>query len=307
MKVRIGTRASELALAQTQLVSEALKRAHPGIEIEVIHIKTLGDQKQGTIAAAVSDKKEWVLELELALLADKIDLAVHSGKDVPYEIEKGTELLPILERESPFDVFVGNHDVTLKTLEPGAQIGTASLRRQAELKRLRPDVKIVEHRGNVPTRIKKLFQNPELSGIVLAEAGLQRLDIHAKREVFDADDLMPAINQGILTAQFCEARKDLRELIQPLIHQPTLFAFQAERACVSVLGADCHSAVGIFAELQGGQLVLSSRVLLPDGSKFIEASESAATKDAAALGTSVGKKLLAEGAAQILESSRRQS
>ena len=176
----IGTRGSDLALAQAKLVARHLETAHPHHSIEIKVIKTEGDRRQGTPLAAQSDKKDWIVDPERALLAGEIDMAVHSGKDVPGELEQGTVIRSILKRATPYDAFVGKIQphggrLPFAELSHGAIVGTASLRRKASIRSFRGDVVLRDHRGNVPTRIKKLDDSPDLSGIIVAAAGLERL------------------------------------------------------------------------------------------------------------------------------------
>ncbi len=304
MKVRIGTRGSKLALAQTEMVAKAIKEKNPSIAIEIIDIKTIGDRKQGTPQASFGDKKDWVYDLELALLSNSIDLAVHSGKDVPPNIERGTAVAPVLKRADPRDAFIGklqgNTRLSFSQLPRGAVIGTASLRRKASLLRLRPDLKIVEHRGNITTRISKLDQSDELSGIVLACAGLERIGMEIEYSKFPCSEFMPALNQGTLVAQFLETRDDINSLIKTLSDPDTLVAFQAERACAEILEGDCHSAVSIFAELRNGTLSLSCRVMTHDGTKSVEILLKDQPDNAILLGKKVGESAISKGAKEII-------
>jgi len=305
--LRIGTRGSELALKQSALLAEALKSAAPEHDVEIITIQTLGDRKQGTALAGVSDKKEWVIDLELALLENRIDLAIHSGKDVPAELEPGTTLLPVLKRENPFDVFIGKKSsgeqrLSLADLENGATVGTASLRRKSALLNLRPDLKIIDHRGNVPTRIKKLDQSSELSGIVLAAAGILRLGIRdLQYEVLSLAQMIPGVNQGILAAQFRAQDADVRSLLEGISDTATTAAFVAERRCVELLEGDCNSAVGIFAQVKNDKLELSTIVYDQQHGKHIEKTE-VGSKDAPEhLGAAVAQELLSMGARELLD------
>lgn len=304
-KIRIGTRGSKLALVQTGLVADALRRVKPDLEIETIDIKTIGDRKQGTPEAAFGDKKDWIYDLELALLANNIDLAVHSGKDVPPNIEKGTAIFPVLKRATPLDAFIGKLQngsrITFEELPDGAVIGTASLRRKASLLRIRPDLKIVDHRGNVTTRLKKLDENPELSGIVLAAAGLERLEADIGFHAFPARQLLPALNQGTLVVQSLGGNAAIKDLIQLIRDNNTVITFEAERACAEVLEGDCHSAVGIFAEIKDSLVVLSCRVMTHDGKRCVDITDSAPQGEAAQLGKRIGQMALERGAKEIIE------
>ena len=307
MKIRLGTRASQLALVQANLIKHALRQVYTELEIELCEIKTLGDDKQETLRAHDSDKKDWIYELELAMLEHNIDMAIHSGKDIPIDIEQGTELLPVLARANPSDAFIGKRNIhtgeriSFADLPSGAMVGTASLRRQAQLLRLRPDLNIVEHRGNVPTRIRKLDNSEELLGIVIACAGLERLQMQNLNYFsFSTVDLMPAVNQGTLVMQFRAEDHTVKELLQPLVHPDTLLAFKAERAVAEVLAGDCNSAMSIFGECCGEQLSLAARVMLPDGCECIEVRDTAKRTQAHQLGVAVGQQLIAQGAKRIL-------
>ncbi|MBN8549798.1 MAG: hydroxymethylbilane synthase [Deltaproteobacteria bacterium] len=310
-KIILGTRGSLLALTQTKMVADILVRATPGLEVEFEEIKTRGDRKQGTPEASKGDKKDWIFELEQEVLAESIDIAVHSGKDVPSDYEPGTQILSVLQREDPRDIFIGRKlpsgdRLRWKDVPQGASIGTASLRRQASLRRMRPDVQPVEHRGNVPTRLKKLDDSTTLSGIILAKAGVMRLSIpDCSFEEFSPLDMMPAVNQGILCVQCKASRSEVVTLLARQSDRATQVCFEAERACVSVLGADCKSSVSVFAESQGDTVVLSARVLLTDGSKVVEIiRREAPASSAAQLGATVGNEILAMGGGKIIAACR---
>lgn len=310
-RIRIGTRGSALALTQTGLVAEALRRVHPEAEVEVIDIKTIGDRKQGTPLASKGDKKDWIYELELGVLANDFDIVVHSGKDVPSDIEKGTETMPVLERVNPQDCFVGRivdgRRISFREVPQGAIIGTASLRRKASLLRLRPDLKVVEHRGNVQTRIDKLDKSEAIMGIVLASAGLERLKLQdCAWEEFSATDMIPAINQGTLVVQYRDDREDVRDAIRPLIHRATYATWAAERACCSKLKGDCRSCISIFASSEGNNVTLVSRVMSPDGTVALESTETGTLDEAFKVGLKVGDSLLEMGAQKVIEDARAQ-
>lgn len=310
-EIRIGTRGSTLALAQTEEVRAQLVSRHADTAFLIQVITTMGDKKQETPMAAFGDKKDWVFECEEALNDGSIDIAIHSGKDVPVDIHPGTELLPVLPRRAPFDAIRGRtvsgasgQDEGLRILRElpkNAVVATASLRRSAQIKAFRPDLQISPIRGNVPTRIRKFLGNPELDAIILATAGLERLALESAGFVpLPIEVMLPAVNQGILLAQFLSSRNDVRELLSPLVHTETLAASVAERQCISILRADCHSAVGAFADVTDGRLRLRSRAYSTDGSETIEEEEIAGFDDATNLGTSVAERLLERGAAKLL-------
>ncbi len=306
MMLRIGTRGSALALKQTALFCEALGRFHPALEFDVRQVVTSGDRKQGTPAAAVGDKKDWIAELEKGLLAGEFDIAIHSAKDVPIDIEPETTLGAILERAAPNETLLLNEKLgkpasaSLACLAPGATIGTASIRREAQIRWLRPDVNVVPVRGNVTTRVRKLSEE-NLSALVLAAAGLDRLALLSDQgALLSTDEMLPAVNQGILVAQLRKNDAKTSALIDPLRHHDTAVCFAAERAVIERLGADCHSAVGVHARLVHGVLELRAEVYHRTERRRIEAAVNGNPELATELGTSLGDSLLAQGAKELL-------
>lgn len=313
MNIRCGTRGSLLALTQTKMVTDALASSHPSLEVETLEIKTLGDRKQGTPAASQSDKKDWVYDLELALLNNEIDFAVHSSKDIPHEIEPGTALLPVLKRANPYDAFIGKKTgnnyqrLSFSDLPVGAKIGTASLRRRAFLLKMRPDLIVVEFRGNVTTRIQKLDDSDELMGAVMASAGLDRISIpNLTYQSFSSNDMLPAINQGILAVQFRADDEKTKKLLEVIVDSDTQAVWLAERGVAEILKGDCKSAIGIFAQCNGQSVTLSANVMLPDGSESIVVNDTALKTQSYELGKKVGEQLLERGAMDIIEKSRTQ-
>jgi hydroxymethylbilane synthase len=265
----IGTRGSALALKQTAMVVEALERAHPHLDLVTEVLSTSGDQKQGTVAANVGDKRDWIQGLEESIVSGQIDCAVHSAKDVPIDIHPETVLMSVLPRGFPGDVLVIGSEIQVDDLKPGilalqqgATLGTASVRRRAQIKRLRPDLNVVNVRGNVPTRIAKLYEGLGLSAVVLAKAGVDRLRLLGLRAIdIPVDQLMPAINQGILAVQMRADRKDLVEIFTTIQDTATDSCFKAERAFIGRLGAGCRSAVGVYAEVVNGELSIRTEVI----------------------------------------------
>ncbi len=309
--LRVGTRGSKLALTQTGMVVDALRAKHPELTIQIVEIRTTGDKKQGTPRDAQSDKRDWIHELELALQSNEIDLAVHSGKDIPSEIAPGTTLSSVLARATPFDLFIPQQSQTtplrpLSFLElpVGAIVGTASLRRRAQLLRVRPDLVIQEHRGNVPTRLDKLVTSSEMAGIVLAAAGIERLDIIRERSLIVErllpPQFLPAINQGILAVQYRQDDGRLAPVVKSVSDSATESMFQAERAAVSQLAADCNSAIGVYASIAQAELTLAVCVLSHDGTMVIEEAGRGPREAASQIGLSVGKQLIARGAQKLL-------
>jgi hydroxymethylbilane synthase len=246
------------------------------------------------------------------LLAGEIDLAVHSGKDVPAEIEHGTAVHSILKRANPFDVFIGKRQpngarIAFADLPQGAIIGTASLRRRASLSSYRSDFILRDHRGNVPTRLQKLDASPDLSGIVLAAAGLERLALpDVACEILDRSIMLPSMNQGALAAQVRSADDRVAQLIASISDRHTAAEFAAERAVSEVLGGDCHSAISIFAEARGDTISVFSRVFARDNGHSIEHAGSGSITEASEVGRRLAQEMLERGASLMLVLSRNE-
>jgi hydroxymethylbilane synthase len=275
--IRIGTRGSALALAQAGWVAERIG------DSELVTITTAGDRGEDA-----ADKSRWVSALEQALLADEIDVAVHSAKDVPAELAAGLELVAIPEREDPRDAICGAP--SLEALEPCARVGTSSLRRAAQLRAARPELQVVAVRGNVDTRLRKLAAG-DYDALVLAAAGLKRLG-REPDGILEA--LIPAAGQGALAL---EARPGITAL-DGLSDPGATACVSAERALTAALGASCNSAVGAHATLAGdGELVLSAWVGRPDGSEWISDRAYGSAGD---VGGEVAERLTAVGAAELL-------
>ena len=306
-QIVIGTRGSALALAQASLLKARLEEISPETTIEIRPIKTEGDRKQGTPQAAQSDKRDWIIDLERALLAREIDLALHCGKDVPDDLEAGTELASILKRATPFDAFIGRllpngERLAFADLPHGAIVGTASLRRKASLRAYRSDLIVRDHRGNVPTRVRKLDESEDLSGIVVAVAGLERLALNDIRyEVLPQRIMLPSMNQGTLVTQTRIGDSTTSDLLAPLRDPHTTAEFDAERAVAKVLGGDCHSAISIFACVNSPSITIECRIFSHDGVHVVTHSISGSTENARELGTTLGAQILDRGGAHILE------
>jgi hydroxymethylbilane synthase len=293
------------------MVATALSEIAADFDIKESVVSTEGDKRQGTDAAAISDKFKWVDGLEQALLANEIQLAVHSGKDIPALSAQATRLRPVLTRENPRDIFIGKQTKEgrkkFSELSDGALVGTASVRRKSQLLRLRDDIHICAHRGNVPTRIKKLDESDVLSGIVIAAAGPARLKMQSLEfEEFSVADILPAVNQGILVVQYSKENDLLDSLLDQLCHRSTELCFEAERSCVLELEADCYSSVGIYAEIQGDRLNLFVRILSADGARYVDVLESdwVTSVDTRELGKRAASKALKEGGLELLEECR---
>jgi hydroxymethylbilane synthase len=278
--VRIGTRGSALALAQARQVAALL-----GGEHEIVEVVTSGDRGE-----AVSDKERWVRELDRALLDGEIDCAVHSAKDVPATLPDGLVIAAVPERADPRDALCGV--ASLDALPSGARVGTSSLRRTAQLRALREDLEVLELRGNVDTRLRKLADGG-YDAIVLALAGLQRLG--RGDEGTALDELVPAAGQGCLAVT---TRAGSERLVAATDHTPSARALAAERAVVRGLDADCHTPVGAHARASDGVLVLRAFVGAPDGSAWVR--DEIEGEDAEELGARVAARLLSAGAREVL-------
>lgn len=310
--IKIGTRGSALALAQARMVADALAQAGSP-EPEIVVVKTPGDAPDGgrsglreDVKAAASDKARWVVGLEQALLADEVDLAVHSAKDVPGQIEEGLVLVGSPVRAPAEDVLVGV--ASLEELPQGARVGTSSLRRAAQLRAARPDLEIVNMRGNVDTRLRKLAQqdaepaSERIHAIVLASAGMHRLGRESEiGGVLDPERFVPAPGQGTLALQARDKDETVREAVAPILDRDAFACLQAERAVASALAADCDTPFGAHAVPAGcGCLLLRAWVGLPDGSEWTRDELLGGFYDAEELGRRVAERLEAVGARELL-------
>jgi hydroxymethylbilane synthase len=286
--VRLGTRGSALARAQARAVADAL----PG-EVEIVEVRTGGDA-----GAAVGDKSRWVDGLEGALLDGSIDLAVHSAKDVPAELADGLELLGVPAREDPRDALVGAS--ALDDLPPHSRIGTTSLRRRAALLASRPDVQVVDLRGNVDTRLRKLAGG-EVDALVLALAGLRRLGREdAADAVLDPDVMLPAAGQGALALEGRADDGEAYAAAASISDLDTTVCVIAERALTASLDATCHTPVAALATTDGERLTLRGFAALPDGSEWMRDTATGPADDPEALGREVADRLRSIGAAELL-------
>ncbi len=298
--IRIATRKSPLAMWQAEHVALALRRAHPGLAVEILGMTTRGDKILDAPLAKVGGKGLFVKELEQGLLAGTADIAVHSTKDVPVELPAGLHLPVILEREDPRDAFVSNRFARLADLPPGARVGTSSLRRQCQLTARRPDLDIQPLRGNVNSRLAKL-DGGEFDAILLAAAGLIRLGFAERiRSRLTIEESLPAIGQGAVSIECRENDAPTLELLAPLHHPDTADCIRAERAMNRRLQGGCQVPIAGHALLEGNDLRLRGLVGTPDGSRVLIAEHCLPRDQAEALGTWVAEDLLAQGAGDIL-------
>lgn len=300
--LKIATRKSPLALWQANFVKDALEKANKGLVVELVTMTTKGDRILDSPLAKIGGKGLFVKELEHALLRGDADIAVHSMKDVPMEFPEGLELAVICEREDPSDAFVSNHFASFASLPEGATVGTSSFRRQCQLKQLRPDLTVLDLRGNVGTRLGKLDAGG-YDAIILAAAGLMRLKLAERiRERLSFEDCLPAGGQGAVGIECRIGDSVTHHLIRSLHHDETACRVVAERAVNSRLQGGCQVPIASFAEIQGDTLWLRALVGAVDGSKILRYEDSASLSQAESLGIDVADNLLAQGAAEILAS-----
>jgi len=298
--IRIATRKSPLAMWQAEHVVAALRRAHPGLAVEILGMTTRGDKILDAPLAKVGGKGLFVKELEQGLLAGTADIAVHSTKDVPVELPAGLHLPVILEREDPRDAFVSNRFERLADLPAGARVGTSSLRRQCQLSARRPDLDIQPLRGNVNSRLAKL-DSGEFDAILLAAAGLIRLGFAERiRSRLTIEESLPAIGQGAVSIECREDDTRTLALLAPLHHPDTAACIRAERAMNRRLQGGCQVPIAGHAVLAGDELWLRGLVGTPDGAQVLRAGQRAPRAQAEELGRRVAEELIAQGAATIL-------
>ena len=300
MAIRLGSRGSPLAVAQAAYVRERLERL--GEEVEVITIRTSGDERPGGAPAPENDDKaRFVKEIEEALLREEIDLAVHSAKDVPSLLPDGLAIVGVPQRADARDTLCGPG--SLDALADGAVVGTASLRRRAQLLAARPDLDVREARGNVDTRLRRLAEG-SYDALVLAAAGLSRLG-REEGEPISEEDMTPAPGQGCLALEARTGDAVATDLAGRLTDRAALVALTAERALVEGLAATCRTPVGAHARLRGDDLVLDAFAGMPDGSEWIRDRAAGDAGDPIALGRAVAERMLAAGARELLDAAER--
>lgn len=300
-KLTIATRGSALALWQANHIKELLQNKYIGLEVELSIIKTKGDIILDVPLAKVGGKGLFVKEIEDALLSGSADLAVHSMKDVPMELPPRLILGAIPERENRYDVFLSKNYKSLEELPQNAVLGTSSLRRQAQILALRPDLTIKMLRGNVQTRINKML-NGEYDAIILASAGINRLGLSVPCQVpLTAPEFLPACGQGALGIEIREDRQDIIDLIAFLNHRETQICVEAERSFLKSLDGGCQVPIASHSRLKGDTLVLEGLVAEPDASKIIRCTLEDSIENRIALGENLAGKILENGGKEILE------
>ena len=298
--LKIATRKSPLALWQAEFVKSKLETIYPDLKVELVKMTTQGDQILNSPLSKIGGKSLFIKELEVGIMEGRADIAVHSMKDVPYELPQGFEIGAILERENPFDAFVSNDFNSIQDLPIGAKLGSCSLRRIVQVKAMRPDLEILDLRGNVNTRLKKL-DDGEYDAIILACSGLTRLGFDNRiKQDLSPDDSLPAVGQGALGIEIKANDHEISNLIKPLIHQKTQIEVNAERALNTTLQGGCSVAIGAFATSEDSKLTLSGMVGNVDSGEIIRVQETGETSKPIDLGIRAAKKLLSLGARELL-------
>lgn len=298
--LRIATRQSRLALWQAEHVAALLRAAHPGLEVELVPMTTQGDRILDRPLANIGGKGLFIKELELAMSEQRADIAVHSMKDVPSELPPGMVLAAMLPRADPRDAFVSLRHKDFASLPQRARVGTSSLRRQCQLKYVRPDLELITLRGNVDTRLRKL-EEEQYDAIILAAAGLIRLGLASRiTQYFDYEQSVPAVGQGIIGIE-CRT-DDARNIdfVRALNDAEAWQCCLAERAFAHRLEGSCQSPIAGFATLTGQQLQLHGVIGSPDGREVYRGAHSGASADARAIGVALAERLLKDGAEQLL-------
>ncbi|MGH9863914.1 MAG: hydroxymethylbilane synthase [Candidatus Acidiferrales bacterium] len=298
-RLRIGSRGSKLALWQAKHIGERLAR-ECGAEFEIVVIKTSGDNFQSAPVAEIGGKGIFIREIEDALLDGRVDIAVHSMKDVPTATPRGLCFPAVTKREDPRDCLVSRRGESLANLPHGARIGTSSLRRQSQLRYFRKDLQVVEMRGNVDTRMRKL-EAGEFDAIVVAKAGLDRLGLGDKiAEVLAPEIMLSAIGQGALAIEARERDEALREMLTSFDDSETRAAVTAERALLTELEGGCQVPLGAWGRIENGALRLDARVLAADGSECIARNATGSAASAEEIGRRLARELLDAGADRLL-------
>jgi hydroxymethylbilane synthase len=299
--LRIATRGSPLARWQADYVADLLRRSIQGLEVEVIPITTTGDVQLETSLAKIGGKGLFIKELETAMAENRADLAVHSMKDVPWRLPDGFTIASVLQRADPGDALVSAGSVDLEELRDRARIGTSSLRRQAQVRHLRPDLQVHSVRGNVETRIKKL-DDGEFDAVVLAAAGLKRLGLGKRISArLSFEQCLPAIGQGAIGIECRDDNEELVAALKQVEHTGTRRCLDAERALAKGLEASCESPIAAHGEVRDGELLLRGLVASPDGREIVRGRRRGRLTDAEWLGQDLAKELLEQGGRDILE------
>jgi hydroxymethylbilane synthase len=296
----IGSRISKLALVQAQLVRDRLKVFYPQQDFEIKTIKTTGDKILDVALSKIGDKGLFTKEIEEALLRREIDIAVHSMKDLPVDLPDGLKLAAVSERQDPCDVLVSKQRFSIKTLPKGAKIGTSSLRRSSQLLHLRGDLRVLDLRGNLDTRIKKLEQGL-YDAVILAYAGIKRLGLELQMTIIPIEEILPQAGQGALGIEIRQNDPEVDNLVKVLDDPDSHLCIDAERGLLSGLGGGCQVPIGVYARLEDNQIYLKAGVFSLDGKIAIRDEARGHKDDAQVLAQGLAEKILKQGAKEILE------
>ena len=300
--VRVGSRSSPLALAQTEEVLTALRGQSKSVEFQVVHLSTSGDRNADAVLSSLG-RGAFVKDIELALLDGRIDFAVHSAKDVGPDIPDGLRIQAVGARQDARDVLVTKSGQPLMSLPAGARLGTGSPRRKAQIKALRPDVDVVPIRGNVGTRLKKA-RGEEYDGVVVAAAGLARLErLSDATEFLGVEEVTPDVGQGTLVAEFRQDDDEMEEMLMSIVLDETNIAFRAERAFLDTIGGGCTSPVAAYGEVDGRVLRMFSMAATPDGEKIVRSQMEGDVSEAEEIGQKAASTLLESGASEFVRES----
>jgi hydroxymethylbilane synthase len=300
-RILIGTRGSSLALAQTSQILDSLRKVSSNLRYEVIPIKTKGDKMHDVGTAAGEGKSLFTKEIEESLIEGKVDMAVHSMKDLTTDLPSGLVIAAVPERINPHDVLVSRNRKKFEQLPGGSRVGTSSARRKAQLLAARGDLEILDMHGNVDTRLRKL-EGGEYDAIVLAAAGLIRLGLEKHvTEFLSKKVMLPAVGQGALAVQSRENDSEIRDLLSRIDHKSTRKAVEAERAFARKLGADCRTPIAAYAWLEDGKLAIDGLVASPTGKMLVRSRIVSDNPDAEKVGEELAESLLNKGAGVVLE------
>jgi hydroxymethylbilane synthase len=300
-KLVIGTRSSKLALWQANYIADCIRAEYPGVEVELRHIVTTGDKILDVPLAKIGGKGLFTKELENAMLANEIDLAVHSLKDMPTQLPEGLFLVAITERMDPGDALISPKYGNIDELPHGAKVGTSSLRRKAQLLKYRPDLVICDLRGNLDTRLKKM-ETENLDAIILAVSGLKRLGWNDLiTQVIPSEICLPAVGQGALAIEARCNDPEVCSMVEFLNHQHTRWAVEAERTYLAEAEGGCQIPIGVYGQIVEDTLLLEAVILSVDGKRQIRQSISGSPTDGKELGRTLAQDMLAKGGREILQ------
>lgn len=304
-QIIVGSRGSKLALIQTNWVISELKRLNPGLEFRIEKISTKGDKITDTPLSRLGGVGLFTKELEVALIKEKIDIAVHSAKDVPTEIHEELTIGATPEREDPHDALISINNAALEKLPDNARIGTSSLRRKAQLLAFRPDFKILDLRGNLDTRLKKL-EADDLDAIIVAYAGLRRMNYTGQiSQIIPFDIMLPAVGQGSLCIEIRKNDTHIKKIVSGIDDAKTRIAIEAERSLLAKLQGGCQVPIGAYAYIQGNKVYLDAIICTVDGGHVIQDKHSGTTNQAAKIGEELAQRMLENGGERILHEIRQ--